>query len=183
MKLDNAVAVVTGGASGLGLATVEAFLAKGAKVAVFDMNEAAGQAVAAANPGRVIFQKVNVADADSATAGIAATMAAFGAIHVAVNCAGVGTASKILDRDSKALPLEAFNKTIQVNLVGTFNICRLAAEEMAKNAPDADGQRATRKCKNRERDFHRDKTENQQADDKHHPDPAPDQTGLIAFDL
>ncbi|HEY1058572.1 MAG TPA: SDR family NAD(P)-dependent oxidoreductase [Limnobacter sp.] len=141
MKLDNAVAVVTGGASGLGLATVEAFLAKGAKVAVFDMNEAAGQAVAAAHPGRVIFQKVNVADADSATAGIAATMAAFGAIHVAVNCAGVGTASKILDRDSKALPLEAFNKTIQVNLVGTFNICRLAAEEMAKNAPDADGQR------------------------------------------
>ncbi|MCQ8896133.1 SDR family NAD(P)-dependent oxidoreductase [Limnobacter humi] len=141
MKLDNAVAVVTGGASGLGLATVEAFLAKGANVAVFDMNEAAGQAVADAHPGRVIFQKVNVADADSATAGIAATMAAFGAIHVAVNCAGVGTASKILDRDSKALPLEAFNKTIQVNLVGTFNICRLAAEEMAKNAPDADGQR------------------------------------------
>lgn len=141
MNLQNAVAVVTGGASGLGLATVEALVARGAKVAVFDMNEQAGAAVAAAHPGKVIFQKVNVADAQSAAEGIAATVKAFGALHIAVNCAGIGAAGKTLDRDSKALPLDAFAKTIQVNLIGSFNIARLAAEEMAKNQPDADGQR------------------------------------------
>ncbi|HAV75050.1 MAG TPA: 3-hydroxyacyl-CoA dehydrogenase, partial [Limnobacter sp.] len=106
MNLNNLVAVVTGGASGLGLSTVEQFVAAGAKVAVFDMNEEAGKALQAAHPGKVIFQKVNVADAGSARAGIDATMAAFGAINIAVNCAGVGTAGKTLDRDSKALPLE-----------------------------------------------------------------------------
>ena len=141
MNLNNLVAVVTGGASGLGLATVEQFVAAGAKVAVFDMNEEAGKAAQAAHPGKVIFQKVNVADAASARAGIDATLAAFGAIHIAVNCAGVGTAGKTLDRDSKALPLEAFAKTININLIGTFNIASLAAEAMAKNAPDEDGQR------------------------------------------
>jgi 3-hydroxyacyl-CoA dehydrogenase/3-hydroxy-2-methylbutyryl-CoA dehydrogenase len=141
MNLNNLVAVVTGGASGLGLATVEQFVAAGAKVAVFDMNEEAGKAAQAAHPGKVIFQKVNVADAASARAGIDATLAAFGAIHIAVNCAGVGTAGKTLDRDSKALTLEAFAKTININLIGTFNIASLAAEAMAKNAPDEDGQR------------------------------------------
>ena len=141
MNLNNLVAVVTGGASGLGLSTVEQFVAAGAKVAVFDMNEDAGKAAEAAHPGKVIFQKVNVADAASARAGIDATLAAFGAIHIAVNCAGVGTAGKTLDRDSKALPLEVFAKTININLIGTFNIASLAAEAMAKNAPDEDGQR------------------------------------------
>lgn len=141
MNLNNAVAIVTGGASGLGLATVEAFVAQGAKVAIFDMNEGAGQTVAAANPGKVIFQKVNVASAESAQAGIDATLAAFGAVHVAVNCAGVGTAGKTLDRDSKALPLENYARIIEINLIGTFNISRLAAQAMAQNQADADGQR------------------------------------------
>ena len=141
MNLNNLVAVVTGGASGLGLATVEQFVAAGAKVAVFDMNEEAGNAAQAAHPGKVMFQKVNVADAASARAGIDATMAAFGAIHIAVNCAGVGAAGKTLDRDSKALPLEVFAKTININLIGSFNIASQAAEAMAKNAPDEDGQR------------------------------------------
>lgn len=141
MDLQGKVAVVTGGASGLGQATVEQFMAKGAKVAIFDMNEEAGQALAKANEGNAIFCKVNVADEESVASGMAAAVQAFGTVHIAVNCAGIGAAGKILDRDNKALPLGAFNKTIQVNLVGTFNVCRLAAEQMATNEPDADGQR------------------------------------------
>ena len=141
MNLDNLVAVVTGGASGLGLAAVTQFLQAGVKVAVFDLNEAAGRKVEAAHPGKVLFQKVNVTNADSARAGIEATVAAFGAIHIAVNCAGVGAAGKTLDRDSKALALDEFANTININLIGTFNIARLAAEAMATNAPDEDGQR------------------------------------------
>lgn len=141
MDLNNKVAVVTGGASGLGQATVEQFIAKGAKVAIFDMNEEQGQALAAQHAGNAIFCKVNVADEESAKAGFAAAVQAFGTVHVAVNCAGIGAAGKILDRDNKALPLAAFDKTIQVNLVGTFNICRLAAEQMANNEPDSEGQR------------------------------------------
>ena len=141
MNLQDKVAVVTGGASGLGQATVEQFIAKGAKVAIFDMNEDAGKALAAAHPGKAIFCKVNVADEESAVAGFKATVEAFGTVHIAVNCAGVGSAAKVLDRESKALPLATFAKTININLIGTFNICRLAAEQMALNAPDADGQR------------------------------------------
>lgn len=141
MNIQGKVAVVTGGASGLGQATVEQFVAKGGRVAIFDMNEEAGRALADAHQGQVIFCKVNVADEESAAAGIKAAVDAFGTVHVAVNCAGVGTAGKTLDRDSKALPLAAFAKTINVNLIGTFNIARLAAEQMAKNEPDADGQR------------------------------------------
>lgn len=141
MNLQGKVAVVTGGASGLGQSTVEQFIAKGAKVAIFDMNEEAGNTLAANHAGQAIFCKVNVADEESVATGMAAAVKAFGTVHIAVNCAGIGAAGKILDRDSKALPLAAFNKTIQVNLVGTFNVCRLAAEQMATNEPDEEGQR------------------------------------------
>ncbi|MDX1669564.1 MAG: SDR family NAD(P)-dependent oxidoreductase [Limnobacter sp.] len=141
MDLKNKVAVVTGGASGLGQATVEQFIAKGARVAIFDMNEEQGKALAAKYPEKAIFCQVNVADEESAKAGFDATLKAFDTVHIAVNCAGIGAAGKILDRENKALPLSAFNKTIQVNLVGTFNICRLASEIMASNEVDSEGQR------------------------------------------
>ncbi|MDX1670646.1 MAG: 3-hydroxyacyl-CoA dehydrogenase [Limnobacter sp.] len=141
MNLKDKVAIVTGGASGLGQATVENFISKGAKVAIFDMNEEAGHALANQHPGQAIFVKVNVADEESTRAGVQATVQAFGTVHVAVNCAGVGAAGKILDRDNKALPLSTFSKIININLVGTFNVCRLAAEQMANNEPDSDGQR------------------------------------------
>ncbi|MDX1670491.1 MAG: SDR family NAD(P)-dependent oxidoreductase, partial [Limnobacter sp.] len=84
MDLSNKVAVVTGGASGLGQATVEQFIAKGAKVAIFDMNEEQGKALAAQHPEKAIFCQVNVADEESAKAGFEATLKAFGAVHVAV---------------------------------------------------------------------------------------------------
>lgn len=132
MQLKNSVAIVTGGASGLGRGTVEKFVAEGAKVAIFDLNESAGTEMADALGDAVIFCKVNVTDEESVQKGIATTMATFGAIHICVNCAGVGNAIKTYGKKGP-FPLADFNKIIQINLVGTFNVLRLAAEQMAKN--------------------------------------------------
>jgi 3-hydroxyacyl-CoA dehydrogenase / 3-hydroxy-2-methylbutyryl-CoA dehydrogenase len=132
MKIEQSVAVITGGASGLGLATVEKFVHLGAKVAIFDFNEAQGLAVAERLGAQVMFAKVNVADEDSVQAAIEQTIAHFGAIHICINYAGIGNAGKTLGKKG-VLPLADFNKVLQVNLVGTFNVLRLAAEQMAKN--------------------------------------------------
>ena len=138
MQLSNKVAIVTGGASGLGLATVEAYLARGAKVAIFDFADA-GAAVAERLGANCLFQKVNVADEASVQAAIAATVAKFGTIHICCNFAGIGVAAKTLGKEGP-LPLADFDKVIKVNLIGTFNVLRLAAAEMAKNEPE-DGER------------------------------------------
>lgn len=140
MDLQNKVAVVTGGASGLGLATVKAFLAKGAKVAIFDLNVLQGQTLATELGSNVVFCAVNVADEASVQAGIARTLETFGAIHVAVNCAGIGSATRTVGKNGPH-PLESFQKVITVNLVGTFNVARLVASEMQKNEGNADGER------------------------------------------
>lgn len=132
MKIEHSVAVITGGASGLGLATVEKFVSLGAKVAIFDFNETLGLAVAERLGSQVMFAKVNVADEDSVQAAIDQTIAHFGAIHICINYAGIGNAGKTLGKKG-VLPLADFNKVLQVNLVGTFNVLRLAAEQMAKN--------------------------------------------------
>lgn len=132
MKIEHSVAVITGGASGLGLATVEKFVSLGAKVAIFDFNETLGLAVVERLGAQVIFVKVNVADEDSVQAAIDQTIAHFGAIHICINYAGIGNAGKTLGKKG-VLPLADFNKVLQVNLVGTFNVLRLAAEQMAKN--------------------------------------------------
>ncbi|HNL79337.1 MAG TPA: 3-hydroxyacyl-CoA dehydrogenase [Agitococcus sp.] len=140
MNLENKVAVVTGGASGLGLATVKAYLAKGASVAIFDLNAEQGALVAAELGEKALFCQVNVADEASVQQAIAQILAKFGAIHVTVNCAGIGSASRTVGKNG-AMPLELFSKVIAVNLVGTFNVTRLTAAEMAKNTPDVDGER------------------------------------------
>ncbi|HEU0198625.1 MAG TPA: 3-hydroxyacyl-CoA dehydrogenase [Nevskiaceae bacterium] len=139
MKIADSVAVVTGGASGLGRATVERFVKSGARVAIFDFNEQAGAAVAAQLGDKVLFVKTDVSDEASVKAAIAATMAKFGAIHVCVNYAGIANAHKTLGRDGP-FPLALFVKVLQVNLIGTFNVLRLAAEQMAKNEA-VDGER------------------------------------------
>ena len=132
MELKDKVAVVTGGASGLGRATVKRFVANGAKCAIFDMNEEKGNALAAELGDAAMFQQVNVADEESVKAAIAATMDAFGAIHINCNFAGIGNAVRTMGKNGP-FPLDAFQMVINVNLIGTFNVLRLCAEQMGKN--------------------------------------------------
>jgi NAD(P)-dependent dehydrogenase (short-subunit alcohol dehydrogenase family) len=140
MKISDTIAVVTGGASGLGEATARNFAAGGARVAIFDMNATKGEKVAADIGKQAVFQRVDVASEDSVKAGIAAAMKAFGAINACVNCAGIGVAMKTMGKEGPH-GLDLFKKVIDVNLVGTFNVLRLAVEQMAKNQPNADGER------------------------------------------
>ena len=136
MQIKDKVAIVTGGASGLGQATAEAFAGAGAKVALFDLNDELGNAVVAAlGATNALYCRVNVTSDDEVGAAVAAVMAKFGAVHVCVNCAGIGGAAKAVSR-GVPLALEQFSKIINVNLIGTFNVLRLAAAEMVKNPPD-----------------------------------------------
>ena len=145
MKLDSSVsAVVTGGASGLGEATVRALAAQGVKVAIFDMNEARGEAVAAEIGG--VFCKVNVTSEEDVDAGFAKARAAHGQERILVNCAGTGNAIKTASRDKqtgaiKHFPLDAFNMVIQINLVGTFRCLAKSAAGMLSLEPQEDGER------------------------------------------
>ncbi|MEH6518885.1 MAG: SDR family NAD(P)-dependent oxidoreductase [Halioglobus sp.] len=134
MELKDKVAVITGGASGLGEATVRRYHANGARVAIFDMNEKRGTGIASELGPTVIYLNVNVCDEASVQAGIDATIAAFGAIHLCSNYAGVADAAKTVGRNG-AFPLEVFSKVININLVGTFNVLRLVAEVMSKQEP------------------------------------------------
>lgn len=135
MDIQGKVAVVTGGASGLGEATVRAYVEKGAKVAIFDMNTERGDAlVAELGADKLAFFKVNVADEESVQTAINGVMEKFGAIHICNNYAGIGSAIKTLSKNGP-FPLAEYTKIINVNLVGTFNVARLAAEQIAKNEP------------------------------------------------
>ena len=137
MQIEDTVAVITGGASGLGKATAEALTAAGGKVAILDLNADLAEQVAQELGDQAAAFQVNVSEAASAEAAVSGVMARFGAIHVNVNCAGIGAAARTIGRDG-ALDLAAFNFVIQVNLVGTFNTLRLCAEAMAKNEPSGD---------------------------------------------
>ncbi|MFT5987103.1 MAG: NAD(P)-dependent dehydrogenase (short-subunit alcohol dehydrogenase family) [Pseudomonadales bacterium] len=138
MEFQNVAAIVTGGASGLGEGAARALAAAGCKVAIFDLQKERGEAVAKELGG--IFVECDVSSAASAEAAFAKANEAHGFCGVAVNCAGVATAGKILGREG-VLPLENFSKVVQVNLIGTFNILRLAAAEMAQREPNVDGER------------------------------------------
>jgi len=132
MKLTGVAAIVTGGGSGLGRATAEALAAKGAKVTVFDLNAAAAEEVAKAIGGLAVAG--DVADEASAGAAVAKAAAEHGAARALVNCAGIGTPKRVVGREGPQ-PLADFEKVIRVNLIGTFNMIRLAAAEMAKLEP------------------------------------------------
>jgi NAD(P)-dependent dehydrogenase (short-subunit alcohol dehydrogenase family) len=145
MELNNTIAaVVTGGASGLGEATARALAAHGVKVAIFDMNADKGKAVAKAIGGT--FCLVNVTDEASVDAGFEKARAAHGQERVLVNCAGTGNAAKTASRDkvtgeAKHFPLDAFDRIIQINLVGTFRCIAKSAKGMLGLDPLADGER------------------------------------------
>ena len=137
MEISNKVFIVTGGASGLGEGTARLLAANGGKVVVADLQAERGQAVAAESGGTFVKCDVSPA-ADGQAAGAAAL--ALGKLMGLVNCAGIAPAAKTVGKDG-AHSLATFSKTVSVNLIGSFNMIRLAAEAMAKNAPEATGER------------------------------------------
>ncbi|KEZ17763.1 Short-chain dehydrogenase/reductase SDR precursor [Sphingobium yanoikuyae] len=145
MKLDNDIAaVVTGGASGLGAASARALAARGARVAIFDLQRDKGEALAAEIGG--LFCEVDVTSDDSVDAGFATARATHGQERVLINCAGTGSAAKTAgrDRDSGAIrhfPLAMFDRVIQINLVGTFRCIAKSAAGMLTLDPLTDGER------------------------------------------
>lgn len=130
MQIKDAVAVVTGGASGLGLATTKRLLDAGAQVVVIDLR---GEEAVAELGDRARFAQANVTDPDAVSAALDIAES-LGPVRINVNCAGIGNAIKTLSKNG-AFPLEEFTKVINVNLVGTFNVLRLAAERIAKTEP------------------------------------------------
>jgi NAD(P)-dependent dehydrogenase (short-subunit alcohol dehydrogenase family) len=138
MEIPGRAAIVSGGASGLGRATAEALAAAGAKVAILDINEAA--AAAAAQETGAYAIGCDVTNAAAVEAALAAARQRHGPVRIAVNCAGVGTAGRIVGRDGP-LPLDAFRRVIEVNLIGSFNLLRVAAAEMSMLDPFEDGER------------------------------------------
>ncbi|TDO09030.1 NAD(P)-dependent dehydrogenase (short-subunit alcohol dehydrogenase family) [Mycobacterium sp. BK086] len=130
MEIKDAVAVVTGGASGLGLATTKRLLDKGASVVVIDLK---GEDVVAELGPRARFAQANVTDPESVSAALDLAEE-MGPLRINVNCAGIGNAVKTLGKDGP-FPLDWFNAVVQVNLIGTFNVLRLAAERISKTEP------------------------------------------------
>jgi NAD(P)-dependent dehydrogenase (short-subunit alcohol dehydrogenase family) len=138
MNPQGQAAIVTGGGSGLGAATATKLVARGAKVAILDVNRDAAKAVAARIGGLAIA--CDVTDDNATAAAIDEARAAHGAARILVNCAGVGPAKRIVGRDGP-MPLADFERVIRINLIGTFNAMRLAAADMQALEPMEDGER------------------------------------------
>ncbi|MGO4582802.1 3-hydroxyacyl-CoA dehydrogenase [Arthrobacter sp. 2RAF6] len=138
MDIKGAVALITGGASGLGAATARRLLDAGASVVLLDLRSSPGEALASelnasGADGRAVFVPADVTNEEQVQDAVDAAVA-LGPLRIVVNCAGVATPGKVLGKDG-VLPLENFNRVIQINLVGTFNVIRLAAAAMARNEP------------------------------------------------
>lgn len=140
MDLTTAKAVITGGASGLGLATAQRVIAAGGQVVLLDINDEQGAASVESLGSRAAFINANVADEQSVRTAIAAAHETMGGISLVVNCAGIATAGRTLGREGP-WPSELFNKVIQVNLVGSFNVTKEAAAFMQHNEPNDEGER------------------------------------------
>jgi NAD(P)-dependent dehydrogenase (short-subunit alcohol dehydrogenase family) len=140
MKISGSNFIVTGGASGLGAATARHLASLGGHVLIADLNEQAGHALERELGAAALFERVDVASDADAKRAVAAAVQHFGALHGLVNCAGVATPGKVLGKEGP-MALEAFERVIRINLVGTFNLIRLAAEAMSKHEADAEGER------------------------------------------
>jgi NAD(P)-dependent dehydrogenase (short-subunit alcohol dehydrogenase family) len=139
MELQGKAALVTGGASGLGRATAEGLVAAGARVVLVDLGSSAGAEVAGTLGDAARFAPADVTREDDVRAAVDLAAGSFGGLHVVVNCAGIGTPGRVLGREGP-LPLEQFARVVSVNLVGTFNVVRLAAARMVRAEP-VDGER------------------------------------------
>lgn len=140
MQIAGNTFVVTGGASGLGSGVVRKFAGMGANIMIMDVNEDGGNALAAELGENVVFHKTDVTQEDNVQAGIDLTMEKFGAIHGVVNCAGIAIGERVVGRNGPHR-LESFSRVININLIGSFNVLRLGAAEMAKNEPNDGGER------------------------------------------
>ena len=140
MRIDESVFLISGGASGLGLATARELVGRGGKVVLLDINAEAGQQALAELGGNARFVCADITREEDGQAAVAQALAAFGALHGLVNCAGVAPAEKVLGRNG-AHGLDSFRRTVEINLIGSFNLLRLAAEAMAQNTPNAGGER------------------------------------------
>jgi NAD(P)-dependent dehydrogenase (short-subunit alcohol dehydrogenase family) len=140
MNFTDNVFIVTGGGSGLGEATVELIIEGGGKAVIADVNRATGEALATRLGAATRFVECDVTSEEHGRRALAVALEAFGGVQGLVNCAGVGVPGKVLGRDGP-LPLEKFARIVAINLTGTFNMIRLAAEAMAKGAPNAAGER------------------------------------------
>lgn len=140
MDMKNVVALVTGGASGLGGASARRFVEQGARVVIVDVNEEVGSAHAAELGDAVLFVKTDVTNEEQVTHAINTAYDQFGTLNVVLNAAGIGRAMKTVGKEGPH-PLEQFELVIKVNLIGTFNVIRLAAARMIENEPNADGER------------------------------------------
>ena len=140
MDISNSVFLITGGGSGLGAATARMVVEAGGRVVLADVNIEAGEALATELGDVARFVRTDVSDETSARAAFDSTVEAFGTVHGLVNCAGVAPAEKVLGRNGPH-GLDSFSRVIGINLVGSFNMMRLAAEVMSKNEPNTGGER------------------------------------------
>lgn len=140
MEIQGKTFLVSGGASGLGGATSRLLAASGANVIIADINQEKGEALADELGANTRFVAANVADEASVQNAVATAVMNFGALHGAINCAGIGVAEKTVGKDGPH-SLASFKKVIEVNLIGTFNVIRLAAAQMAGQEPNASGER------------------------------------------
>lgn len=140
MKVQDSIAMVTGGASGLGEACVRMLVSKGGKATILDLQEDRAEKLISELGSNVVFAKTDVTNEESVQNAVKKTIDAFGGINVVINCAGVGDPAKLLSKKGP-MPLSFFYRVVQINLVGTFNVIRLAVEQMVKNAPGKDGEK------------------------------------------
>jgi NAD(P)-dependent dehydrogenase (short-subunit alcohol dehydrogenase family) len=140
MQLDQVKALVTGGVSGLGLAVARKIVAGGGQVHLLDINDEAGAAAVAELGNASAYQQTDVSDEIAVEAAVAAAVERMGALNVAINCAGIIGAGRVLGREAP-MALDFFARVLQVNLVGAFNVCKAAGSAMERNDPGPDGER------------------------------------------
>lgn len=140
MRIDESTFLISGGASGLGLATARELVGQGGQVVLLDINAEAGQQAITELGDAARFVRADITREEDGRVAVAQALEAFGALHGLVNCAGIAPAEKVLGRNG-AHGLDSFRRTVEVNLIGSFNLLRLAAEAMAQNTPNAGGER------------------------------------------
>jgi NAD(P)-dependent dehydrogenase (short-subunit alcohol dehydrogenase family) len=141
MNIEGIGAIVTGGGSGLGAATARALASRGADVGILDLGTSKGAEVASELGGKARFLEADVTDEEQVQGAVDEACAAFGGVRALVNCAGIGSASRTVGKEDRPFPLAVFRRTIEVNLIGTFNVIRLGAARMVANEPDSEGER------------------------------------------